>query len=120
MATTDLRLDEPGTLPKPGPVGRVVRLLFGVLCLWYVRSLFDIAGNLFDSNDQIRSIVWNGVIPGLILVSYVVNIGYSRAWKKWPAMISVTAFLAIAGLGQLSSGTVETSLLANSIWLWAI
>ena len=26
MTTTDLKLDEPGSLPRPGPVGRLVRL----------------------------------------------------------------------------------------------
>ncbi len=34
MATTDLRLDEPGSLPRPGPVGRIVRLAFGVTRAW--------------------------------------------------------------------------------------
>jgi hypothetical protein len=57
MATTDLKLDEPGSLPKPGPVGRMFRLLFGLLC-------------------------WNGILPGLFLISCVINIGYSRSWGK--------------------------------------
>ena len=43
---TDLKLDEPGLLPKPGPVGRIVRLLFGLLCLWYVNGLIMAAGSL--------------------------------------------------------------------------
>ena len=46
MATTDLKLDEPGSLPKPGPVGRIVRLLFGLLCLWYVNGLIMAADSL--------------------------------------------------------------------------
>ena len=29
MASTDLKLDEPGSLPRPGPVGRLVRVTFG-------------------------------------------------------------------------------------------
>jgi len=34
MATTDLKLDEPGSLPRPGPIGRLVRLALGALWLW--------------------------------------------------------------------------------------
>jgi hypothetical protein len=120
MATTDLKLDEPGSLPRPGPIGRVVRLGLGSLCLWYVISLIQLTGNLFGSDGHIRSIIWNGVIIGIFLVSYVVNIGFSRAWKKWPAIISAGVFLLIAGIGYLTQGNFETILLAQVIWGWEL
>lgn len=120
MATTDLKLDEPGSLPKPGPVGRLVRLALGALCLWYVSSLFQVSGLLFSSDGHINPLVWNGIFPGLILVSYVINIGYSRAWKKWPAIISATIFLLVGGCGYLIIGTAETVWLASVIWVWAL
>lgn len=53
MATTDLRLEECGTLPKPGPVGRLVRLLFGALCLYYVYGLWGVRGDLMTSEATI-------------------------------------------------------------------
>jgi hypothetical protein len=120
MATTDLKLDEPGSLPRPGPVGRVVRLLFGLLCLWYVYGLMQFSGNLMDGDGHIRSIVWNGILPGLFLISYIVNIGFSRAWKKLPAIASAGVFLLVAGIAYLSQGTVETISLAQTIWAWEI
>ena len=120
MATTDLKLEEPGSLPRPGPVGRVMRLGLGSLCLWYVFSLIQVAGNLFDSDGHIRPVVWNGVIIGLFLVSYIVNIGFSRAWKKWPAFISAAVFLLLAGAGYLTQGRIETSLFAHMIWDWEL
>jgi hypothetical protein len=120
MATTDLKLDEPGSLPRPGPIGRVVRLGLGSLCLWYVISLIQLTGNLFGSDGHIRSIIWNGVVIGLFLVSYVVNIGFSRAWKKWPAIISAGVFLLIAGIGYLTQGNFETILLAQVICGWEL
>jgi len=118
MATTDLKLDAPGSLPRPGPVGRLVRLGFGLLCLWHVYGLIQVWGNILTTDGSIRPFVWNGIIIGLFLVSYVVNIGYSRAWRKWPAIVSALAFIALAGFGYLTSGTVETELLAQAIWLW--
>lgn len=120
MATTDLRLDEPGSLPRPGPVGRIVRLLFGFLCLWYVNGLIDVTADLHAADDRISSIIWNGVLPGLFLISYVINIGFSQAWKKWPAMVSVCIFLAIGVLGYFNEGTFQTGLLARVIWSWEL
>lgn len=120
MATTDLKLDEPGSLPRPGPLGRVVRLAFGTLCLWYVIRLMQMAGNLLDGDGHIRTIVWNGIIIGLFLVSYVINIGFSKAWKKWPAVISAGVFLIIAAFGYITRGSIETRLLAQVIWGWEL
>jgi len=120
MATTDLKLDEPGSLPRPGPVGRFVRLLFGSLCLWYVFSLIPVAGSLIDSDGHIRQVIWNGIIIGLFLVSYVINIGFSKAWKKWPAIVSAGFFLLIGGIGFIWHGTIETRLLALVIWVWEL
>ena len=71
MATTDLKLDEPGSLPRPGPIGRLVRLALGAMCAWYVLGLIDVASQLMDSSGHVRPVVWNGIIVGLFLVSYV-------------------------------------------------
>jgi hypothetical protein len=120
MATTDLKLDEPGSLPRPGPLGRVVRLAFGALCLWYVISLIQVAGNLLNSDGHLKTIVWNGIIIGLFLVSYVVNIGFSKTWKKWPAFISASVFLVIVAISYVTQGSVETQLLAQLVWGWEL
>ena len=120
MATTDLKLDEAGTLPRPGPIGRLVRLVFGSACLWYVFGLLQMSANLMAADGHVRPAVWNGIFPGLFLISYVVNIGYSRAWKKWPAIVSAGVFLGIAAFGYLAEGTVETIALARAIWGWEL
>ena len=120
MATTDLKLDEPGSLARPGPVGRLLRFALGTACLWYVSGLVQVSDSLLASDGHIRSLVWNGVLPGLFLVSYVINFGYSRAWKKWPAIISAGVFLLVGVVGYLISGTAETGWLANAIWFWAL
>ena len=120
MSTTDLKLDEAGSLPRPGPIGRLVRLTFGALSAYYVYGLVQVSGHLITADGSIRPLIWNGLVPGLFLVSYIINIGYSRAWKKWPAIISAGAFFAIAGVGYLSAGSLETPLLARSIWLWEL
>ena len=120
MATTDLKLDTPGSLRRPGPIGRLVRLAFGILCMWYAIGLVEVSGSLITSDGHIRSLVWNGILPGLFLVSYIINIGFSRAWKKWPAIVSAGVIVVVGGIGYLAEGTIETSLLARTIWAWEL
>lgn len=120
MATTDLKLDDPGSLARPGPIGRLVRLAFGLLCAWYVKGLIDVSDSLVTSDGHVRTLIWNGILPGLFLISYVVNIGFSRAWRKWPAIVSAIVILAVAGVGYFLRGNIETELLARTIWTWEI
>jgi len=120
MATTDLKLDEPGSLPRPGPIGRLVRLAFGVMCAWYVQILIAVSNQIIGPDDHVRSLVWNGTAVGLFLISYVINIGFSRSWKKWPAVVSAAIFLMVAGIGYVTAGTFETDLLARVMWTWNV
>ena len=120
MATTDLKRDEPGSLPRPGPIGRLARLAFGLICAWYVQGLLDVSSQLMDASGHVRPVVWNGIVVGLFLISYVINIGYSRSWKKWPAIVSAALFLIVAGIGYITSASFQTELLARTIWGWEV
>jgi len=119
MSTTDLKLEREGSLQRPGPVGRLVRIVFGLLCVYYVNGLW-IQGSLITASATIKPIVWNGILPGLFLVSYVINIGYSRAWKKWPAVASVALLSAAALYGYVFEGTLESLALAHMIFAWEL
>jgi hypothetical protein len=119
MASTDLKLDEPGSLPRPGPLGRLVRLALGIACAWYVQGLIDISSRLIDSGGHIASVLWNATGIGLFLISYVINIGFSRSWKKWPAFVSAALFLVVAGSSYFTAGIIETQLLARTMWVWS-
>ena len=120
MATTDLKLDEQGTLTRPGPVGRLVRFAFGLLCLYYVYILWTVRDVLVLTDGSIRPLLWSGIVFGLILVSYVVNIGFSQSWKKWPAIVSVVLLLGAAGVNYFVSGNIEGQITAVILHLWLL
>lgn len=120
MAATDLQLEAPGTIARPGPVGRLARLAFGAMCVFYVVGLIDVQHSMLNTAGHIRGVIWNGILPGLFLVSYVVNIGYSRGWKKWPAIVSGGALLLVAAYGFHAQGMLETEMLAQAIWVWEL
>ena len=120
MATTDLKLDDPGSLPRPGPIGRLVRLAYGLLGAWFVIGLLDVTDDLLSRNSHIRSFMGFGLVFGLFLISYVINIGFFQGWKKWPAFISGVVFVGIGAFGYLTQGTIETELLARAVWTWEL
>ena len=117
MATTDLNLENTGSLHPPGPVGRIVRLFFGILCLWYLYRLLD-TWLVLIHEDVIRSVIWDGLLPALILISYVVNIGWSCSWKKYPLVISLVLFIVVGTFEQIMHGKFEGEVLANVIFWW--
>ncbi len=120
MATTDLKLEEQGSLTKPGPIGRLTRLVFGVICLYYVYSLWSLQGEMLTESGSIKPLIWNGLVPGMFLVSYIVNIGFSRAWKKRPAAASALLLASVATYEYLQSGSISTIILAKAIYWWEL
>ncbi|PCI52873.1 MAG: hypothetical protein COB36_14295 [Alphaproteobacteria bacterium] len=88
------------------------------MCLYYVFGLWAIRHDLLTQADTIPPLIWNGILPGLFLVSYVINIGLSRAWKKWPVFISIGLMLTAGLFGYFQLGSFETITLARTIWVW--
>lgn len=118
MPTTDLNLEDCGSLPKPGPIGRLARLLFAIAILYYLRGLWMIGTDLMTSSGQIQPLLWNGLLPGIFLVSYIINIGYSRSWKKLPAIVSVFLLASATTVGYLIESQIENSILAYTVYWW--
>ena len=98
----------------------MVRLAFGLADLYYVYALWTVRGALVASDGSIRPLVWNGLLFGVFLVSYVVNIGFSRSWKNWPAVGSAVLLVTAAGVNYLWSGTLEGQVSATVAQLWLL
>lgn len=103
------RFDRPGTLLKPGPIGRFVRLLLGVLCLWLVWNLVTRSGlpDLFNPS------FWVLAGLALMLAPYVVNIGFGVKWGAWPRIASAAIILGAVGISFATQGTP----LGYSLWI---
>ncbi|MDX1570229.1 MAG: hypothetical protein R3200_07070 [Xanthomonadales bacterium] len=100
--------DEPGTLVKPGPIGRLVRLLFGILCLSLVWQVL-VHGEPVDLR---LPGYWALAAFALLLVPYVVNIGFGVVFGTWPRWISAGVMLAAAGGSWIGTG----ELLGTPLW----
>jgi len=109
------RFDEPGTLQRPGPIGRLVRLILGLLCLWLVWQLAFRSG----TPDLTNPSFWIFVAFGMLLVPYVINIGFGVTWGAWPRIVSTILLVGAAAIGYLTTnGQIAFSLWATAaIWM---
>jgi hypothetical protein len=117
MSKTDstkdtFRFDAPGTLQRPGPIGRFVRLTMGALCLylvWVTMATADV-GDI----DNLGILFWFAF--GIWVLPALVNIGLGRKWGMWPPRIVGMALAVGAALvGYVSYGAV----LSEPLW-WVI
>lgn len=104
-----IRYARPGTLSRPGPLGRAVRLLMSAVCLW---PAFELATQSSVSDLQTPS-WWFLLAVSLLLSTYVINLGFGLSLGRWPRHIALLVLVAI-GLTGLA---VERTLVNTPLWL---
>ncbi len=70
------------TLPKPGPIGRSVRLALGLLLLYfaaYALTHYRLGGSPSATNLG----VWIGLAYAVYYLPDVINLGFGRNWGRW-------------------------------------
>ena len=111
------RFDRPGTLHRPGPIGRLVRLALGLPLLFLVwRLLF------FAEIGDLRQIpFWSWVLIAWWLFPAVVNIGFGVSWGNWRPRVAVLAGAGAAALvGLATRGTWDAPPLWWFLLPWMI
>ncbi len=114
------RYDEPGTLSRPGPIGRVTRFILGAFCVYVVLAILTNASAFFTGRALHVTSVWFMILMGLYVFPDVVNIGFSKAWKRFHLL---TGLVALAGVAALISWATYGSVfgpplgIVVSIWL---
>ena len=103
-----IRYSPAGTLPKPGVVGRVVRGLLGILCLSLVADVMQASSPAVLG----QSGWWMVMALGLLLVNYVVNLGFGLSAKNLPVILSA---LLIGGAAEMTYAA-EATLVGNPLF----
>ena len=118
MSTSSLetRFDQPGTLSKPGPVGRIVRLLLGIWLLAACWSYLSYPGAFVrDSAPRWEALL--GIAFALWLIPPVVNIGWGTNWRAWPRYAAAGVLVAWVAANMLFSGDAWSAELGRGAWL---
>ena len=117
-----LELVESGSLARPGLVGRSVRLAFGAACLW---GLWRITANLGVVIAAPITVATHPAFAFLIalcfaIINYVVNIGFSKSWGRWPAYVSLAGFLVLALAALVIDGEFNSPILGVPLFAWLV
>ena len=113
-----LKLVNAGSLTRPGPIGRMVRLCLGALCLYaFGELIYDVEWTTtrpFSSLDS-RFLV---LLAPLCVFNYVVNIGFSKSWAYLPLVTLLFVLAAFAGIAFFVTVRVDSAILGFPLNLW--
>ena len=103
-----------GTLPPPGPVGRLARLIFGAGAIYWVVQLFR-----FGEMDALTNAWVIGFTAFAVhLTPYTLNIGLGLRLGFWPRLLAVGLLIGAAVVGWRSSGElISPQLWSATYWL---
>lgn len=104
------RFDHEGTLAKPGPIGRLVRGVLGILLLKFVYDWLTI----IDSTDYDQPFILLWVLFSVALVPYVVNIGFGVNFGALPRYLLLGTWGAAAIIGWTLQQRIDSE------FLWTI
>ena len=102
--------DQEGTLPPPGPIGRVVRLVLGLII---AKFIYDWIAYI-DISDIDNPVVLFWVAFSIALVPYVVNIGWGVNLGAKPRYVLLGVWALGAFFGYILEGTL------TSTFLWGV
>ncbi len=114
------RFQKPGSLERPGPVGRLTRFVFGVGCLYFVFSLLAYCSERVISRVPDAPGLWVMMFLGFHLFSYIINIGFTCSWGRRPQLLVIAAAMAMALLSLFSNGKLWGPPLGWFVFLWLL
>jgi hypothetical protein len=113
-----LELIDAGSLVRPGPIGRLVRLVLGVGCLYVLGVLFYYAESTTTQPFSSLANRFLMLLAPLWILNYVVNIGFSKSWGQRPRIFSLV-ILAIAAVSAfVVSGSFDSPIFGLPLNLW--
>jgi hypothetical protein len=98
--------DKQGTLPLPGPIGRLVRLAMGLLIIKFIYDWLV----FIDSSDFNNPFILFWIAFSVALVPYVVNIGFGVNSGARPRYALLGIWLLAAVAGFLIAGIFRSEL----------
>lgn len=115
-----LELVEEGTLTRPGPIGRTVRLLLGLACLYALYQLFLYRQEIIQAPISVLPNLVVMVFATVLIINYVVNIGFGKSWGRWPSYLAIGSTLLLAAIAWLAFGTANHALPGTALWAWMV
>ncbi len=114
------KFDEPGTLSKPGWIGRLVRLLMAALMFYLLYVVLQNFNNFIEGVPE-QAILWFMVLLAFFLLSPVVNIGFGKLWGNQPQswfLIMLYILIMVGIFSKNAHWTLETAYLILGLQIY--
>ena len=103
----ETQFEEPGSLERPGPIGRIVRIVAGILCVYFLFLVVKGQAGMMGADVPTDARVWIGAVLCLYGLPHIFNIGYGRNWGGWPRWVTL-----LLALGAVAFSTFQH----DSLW----
>lgn len=113
-----LELVDEGSLTRPGPIGRLVRLGLGTLCVYGLWQLLTVSPDFIERPIELLPNLSLMILVVFCVFNYVVNIGFSKDWNNYPLIFSLSLLVIVAIVGFLITGSPGSPFLGGLIVLW--
>ncbi len=127
MADYDTAFVEPGTLVRPGWIGRLVRLALGFLTLKLFADLlrFEVLMDRGDTgltSSQVPDQLFFWLLMAFFfwILPHVVNIGFGTSWRRGPQVVVGGVSAAVAAFGLVVHGSAWTEALGWVLLVWLL
>lgn len=117
----ETHFEDVGSLTPPRWKGRLVRFLFGAwLLLGLSNLLFEGWAALVRTGAPERWEWWAFMAVGFGLLPYVVNIGFSRSWRRKPQIVLGIGLALAIVVDLVVFGTWWAPPLGALVWVWLV
>jgi hypothetical protein len=107
-----------GSLEPPGTIGRVVRLLLGVICIDLVVQIVDDIPGMIARGWPLNPLSICAIFLGFYLLKPVVNIGFTTRLKYLPQIIVAAISVVLVLVQWLSSQPLFGPTFTVFLMLW--
>ncbi len=122
----ETQFEEAGTLKPPKLIGRIVRLLVGVLLFWMVyRLIVDalypmlVLGQGWTTSSPPRIwLFWVFLAWAFYTTPYVINIGFTKNWRRRPQWVIAGVAALLLAVDLVIYGAWWAGPLAVFVYLW--
>jgi hypothetical protein len=115
-----LQLVESGTLSRLHVMGRLVRAVLGLACLYALYQIFYSRDAIIESPVSSLPSLSLLVLLGLYVFNYVINIGFGKNWGRRPILYTIVILALLAAMSWLISGTPNSAVLGVPLWIWLV
>ena len=90
-----IRFEKSASLPTPGPIGRIVRVVPGIFLLYLFVLILSNYKDFIGSDLPRHPLLWLGIAVSFYILPEMLGIGLGRDFGRWPQLIfGLVALLA--------------------------